>query len=300
MCYSAGSFEEVQCDYDNVCWCVDMNGEEVPRSRKIGSNFPGCNSHRMNNTKARANDEEIKKVDVAAVVVNHTKQSINSSEMFLGANICKLPKSYGSYCNATKENTTINKWYFNNEKFSCLAFTYKGCAGNDNKFDTKSQCEMRCKPQDGPTCSGYGNGLQYDNGSAPVGRNCLELQCPAGWVCKPGVFFVTCCNKTVEDYFNDAYNETCSNGAKAFSIARPLWSETYFGDSCNDLRCPSGYECSQTNPLFAKCCSTVVPAANFRGLNDKNVCVTLFACLWAIECTMTCEYLKFRLEDPAS
>jgi len=33
-------------------------------------------------------------------------------------------------------------WYFDGNR--CVEFIYGGCVGNDNRFETKEQCEGRC------------------------------------------------------------------------------------------------------------------------------------------------------------
>jgi hypothetical protein len=54
------------------------------------------------------------------------------------ANLCDLPERSGR-CYAA-----FPRFYFNKTKGECLPFTYGGCDGNGNRFDTKRQCEKRC------------------------------------------------------------------------------------------------------------------------------------------------------------
>ncbi|XP_003736478.2 papilin isoform X2 [Drosophila pseudoobscura] len=35
-------------------------------------------------------------------------------------------------------------WFYDNEKMACTAFTYSGCGGNGNRFETRDQCERQC------------------------------------------------------------------------------------------------------------------------------------------------------------
>lgn len=38
----------------------------------------------------------------------------------------------------------VTQWYFDAEKGQCLQFTYGGCRGNRNRFNSREQCEMEC------------------------------------------------------------------------------------------------------------------------------------------------------------
>jgi len=53
---------------------------------------------------------------------------------------CHLPGAPGS-CNGTTP-----QWYYDSTKGECSAFTWGGCEGNANRFDTKDWCENTCKP----------------------------------------------------------------------------------------------------------------------------------------------------------
>lgn len=60
-----------------------------------------------------------------------------------GLDLCTLPSASGgpeNYCRAAHE-----KFFFNKETQECEMFTYGGCGGNDNRFNTKAECEERCK-----------------------------------------------------------------------------------------------------------------------------------------------------------
>lgn len=52
--------------------------------------------------------------------------------------ICYLPHETGR-CRAY-----IEKWGFDASSRRCVKFTYGGCGGNANNFDTKEACEQRC------------------------------------------------------------------------------------------------------------------------------------------------------------
>lgn len=53
---------------------------------------------------------------------------------------CKLPKDPGP-CRAA-----IPRYWFNHQTGSCEVFLYGGCGGNDNNFETPSECEQACPP----------------------------------------------------------------------------------------------------------------------------------------------------------
>lgn len=54
--------------------------------------------------------------------------------------VCSLPSVTGP-CKAA-----IKKYFFNKATGSCEIFTYGGCGGNGNNFDTKEQCLAKCQP----------------------------------------------------------------------------------------------------------------------------------------------------------
>uniref|UniRef100_L7LTW7 Putative bilaris n=1 Tax=Rhipicephalus pulchellus TaxID=72859 RepID=L7LTW7_RHIPC len=51
---------------------------------------------------------------------------------------CRLPSKTGP-CKAS-----IEAWYYDWGKGKCKSFTYGGCDGNGNNFETQKQCEKRC------------------------------------------------------------------------------------------------------------------------------------------------------------
>lgn len=52
--------------------------------------------------------------------------------------VCILPEERGP-C-----NVPIVKWRYNHNLGLCQSFTFGGCEGNDNKFDTRKECEGFC------------------------------------------------------------------------------------------------------------------------------------------------------------
>ncbi|KAL8173274.1 UNVERIFIED_CONTAM: hypothetical protein K2H54_043638 [Gekko kuhli] len=56
--------------------------------------------------------------------------------------------SVESICNLKKEEGTcrkfVLKWYYDTVTRSCARFWYGNCGGNDNRFNTQSECELTC------------------------------------------------------------------------------------------------------------------------------------------------------------
>lgn len=38
----------------------------------------------------------------------------------------------------------ITQWYFDAQTAQCMQFTYGGCRGNGNRFNSRKLCEQRC------------------------------------------------------------------------------------------------------------------------------------------------------------
>ena len=52
--------------------------------------------------------------------------------------VCHLPKKTGP-CRGS-----FSKYFYNGATGQCEKFTYGGCKGNENNFDTKAECENKC------------------------------------------------------------------------------------------------------------------------------------------------------------
>jgi len=54
--------------------------------------------------------------------------------------ICSQPAKPGP-CRGSFE-----RWYFDSANDSCMPFTYGGCKGNDNRFNSLDDCQSHCIP----------------------------------------------------------------------------------------------------------------------------------------------------------
>jgi hypothetical protein len=55
-----------------------------------------------------------------------------------GTDVCTLNRAAGPCADA------VEQWYFSPTHADCLPFTYGGCGGNGNRFDTKDECMAHC------------------------------------------------------------------------------------------------------------------------------------------------------------
>jgi hypothetical protein len=58
--------------------------------------------------------------------------------------VCSLPRMLGQECLGDRNGFKIAKWYFDRVEKVCKPFYYRGCGGNDNKFDSWEECEEKC------------------------------------------------------------------------------------------------------------------------------------------------------------
>ena len=69
------------------------------------------------------------------------------------ADLCALPVDPGP-C-----EVPVSKWFYNLDTGHCQQFTFGGCLGNDNKFDSKSICESVCPVTGGSEITAWGYGI---------------------------------------------------------------------------------------------------------------------------------------------
>ncbi|KAK6047462.1 Kunitz/Bovine pancreatic trypsin inhibitor domain protein, partial [Cooperia oncophora] len=78
---------------------------------------------------------------------------------------CKLDRDKGWACQGEKPSV---RFYFDYRTFSCLAFQYLGCGGNENNYRTSSACSSDCKLADLSGCSGMYPPARLSNGQPMI------------------------------------------------------------------------------------------------------------------------------------
>lgn len=59
--------------------------------------------------------------------------------------ICLLPQETGS-CDGY-----VLSWYYDHRSDRCLQFVYGGCEGNANRFESREDCESKCRTREAVT-----------------------------------------------------------------------------------------------------------------------------------------------------
>ncbi|KAH3892698.1 hypothetical protein DPMN_016823 [Dreissena polymorpha] len=63
-------------------------------------------------------------------------------EVITGVDVCSLDRDSGSCRFASR------KWFYNHREGKCEEFVYGGCEGNQNRFESREECESQCNPRD--------------------------------------------------------------------------------------------------------------------------------------------------------
>ncbi|XP_032394949.1 carboxypeptidase inhibitor SmCI isoform X3 [Etheostoma spectabile] len=92
-----------------------------------------------------------------------------NTPLFNATEVCKKTPETDGPCRGQ-----IPRYFFNSSSTSCQLFTYGGCGGNQNNFQTEKECMQRCHteevckqvpPTDGPTCFGIFPRYFYNSSS---------------------------------------------------------------------------------------------------------------------------------------
>uniref|UniRef100_A0A0K0G4K7 BPTI/Kunitz inhibitor domain-containing protein n=1 Tax=Strongyloides venezuelensis TaxID=75913 RepID=A0A0K0G4K7_STRVS len=99
---------------------------------------------------------------------------------------CLLPKNVGTLC----DKPSKKNFYYDSKTKVCQPFMYKGCDGNDNKFDSFEQCKSACsgttasngkktpeKCDSGIWAATDVNGTQLTCSECPENSKCVDNKC---------------------------------------------------------------------------------------------------------------------------
>nr|ADD24072.1 Kunitz/BPTI-like toxin [Lepeophtheirus salmonis] len=73
---------------------------------------------------------------------------------------CQLPKDVGD-C-----DKNLTQYFFNSDSEECEEFTFGGCNGNENKFDSIAECNEACKQENEDKSNAYRMG--FDQGEVSI------------------------------------------------------------------------------------------------------------------------------------
>ena len=115
------------CDGDFTRWYYDHN-----LGHCLSFSYSGCSGN---------NNRFLTETECRNACLHKSKEA-------LADKICKMYIDPGN-CNdddasENKQNQTLAKWAYDQRLRRCIPFYYTGCKGNQNKFDTKSDCESYC------------------------------------------------------------------------------------------------------------------------------------------------------------
>ncbi|WKY11925.1 hypothetical protein Q1695_003474 [Nippostrongylus brasiliensis] len=168
-----GAFQKLQCEPDGrQCFCVDSKGIEIPNSRTRNGQKPDCDEIQPQQTPK-------------------TKECVG--------NAVRGP------CTASQ-----SRWYYDEQEAKCKRFTYSGCGGNGNNYETEAACTHRCAPPPMglPKCE-KGEPLKTKLG---VTVNCAKSDCPYGYKCSVVQQSSVCCpeNNKIIGLQTSPPNDVCS------------------------------------------------------------------------------------------
>ncbi|CAG0879216.1 unnamed protein product [Darwinula stevensoni] len=154
QCDVEGRFQPVQCDpRTRTCWCVDEEGREVPGTRSPATRdtpfdsrltcplvecnltcawgykldekgCPDCDCHHPCDRVSCPDDEECRLIQVNCITQPYE--------------VCFQDKKRG-ICSGN-----LTRWYFDPSSNKCQDFSFSGCGGNLNNFDSIEECKTVC------------------------------------------------------------------------------------------------------------------------------------------------------------
>ncbi|XP_075722820.1 papilin isoform X3 [Rhipicephalus microplus] len=102
--------------------------------------YGGCDGNDNKYTTEEECLSSCKKSTPASLNVNAGRK-LEESQPHVNPFACYMPPDHGP-CRAS-----IPRYYFDNETQTCQEFTYGGCQGNANNYETAEQCKASCKPE---------------------------------------------------------------------------------------------------------------------------------------------------------
>uniref|UniRef100_A0A7E4ZU47 BPTI/Kunitz inhibitor domain-containing protein n=1 Tax=Panagrellus redivivus TaxID=6233 RepID=A0A7E4ZU47_PANRE len=147
-------------------------------------------------------------------------------------------------------------YHFDKTTGMCLAFKFNGCGGNENRFESKSDCQRTCIPMDYGSCALFKEPLKNEQGQTVLcgredGHRNFE-KCPVGYSCKYFAFFGNCCEDKNEQLFDKNLTPKCAIG-KPKTVPHGGYNSLLVGKTCEDDFCPIDHKCHQLE-IFAHCC----------------------------------------------
>jgi hypothetical protein len=165
-------------------------------------------------------------------------------------------------------NGFFTRWFFNVTTLKCQTFTYSGCGGNDNNFESEDSCLGRCLPTSVGcqivSCASPCQ-LQFDDKGCNVcacpGASCKDVTCMSGEVCQmmPGQ-----CATVASSVCHD--RPQCLPDTGVSSSSRPC---PYI--DCELMRCDYGFKFDSNG---CKMCSCYDPCETFS-CPESQRCVVL-------------------------
>ncbi|KAK6030489.1 Kunitz/Bovine pancreatic trypsin inhibitor domain protein [Ostertagia ostertagi] len=141
-------------------------------------------------------------VKTSAEVIN-SKEADNASKSTSTQSSASAPKDrYSIFFSMpkTKEcvggaargpcSAALTRWYYDEQEAKCKRFTFSGCGGNGNNYDTEEACSHRCAPPPMglPKCE-KGDALKRNYAQV----NCAKSDCPYGYKCSIVQQTSVCC-----------------------------------------------------------------------------------------------------------
>ncbi|KAI1709622.1 thyroglobulin type-1 repeat domain-containing protein [Ditylenchus destructor] len=240
-----GNYQRKQCANDQKCWCVEPETGRRLTVIETPNHLLTC-------------EPIVPRVDFsldstrAAIANKGKKEEVEIDMPPVGSPNCRLRKDSGKTCSAHPAQV---QWHFDMESFECLAFKHNGCEGNENRFDTVSDCWHTCKLADMGGCAGQNPPAKDNKGKTIICTGgIVNAKCPTGYTCSMQAFFGICCNTETQDLYQRNYRPTCQDGQPAHKFTSPGGiTMSLIGKKCSDNFCPSNTTC-RDQEVFAHCC----------------------------------------------